>query len=63
MKSFRDVYRKFLHTSAQGTGESGLFKGCTMPFFYLKNNNFCALFMHDEQNRPSIALNPSKYLV
>lgn len=46
MRSFRDVYKKFLHSKASD-GPSMLGGGVNMPFFYVKNNNFCALFQRD----------------
>ncbi len=33
-----------------------------MPFFYVRNNNFCSLFMRDNEGRPMCILNPTKSL-
>ena len=49
MRSLRDVYRKYLHKAG-------------MPFFYVKNASFCALFMRDQDQRPVVVLNPNKTL-
>ena len=37
-----------------------LFKGVNVPFFYVKNNNFCALFMRESNGKPVVILNPNK---
>jgi hypothetical protein len=63
MKSFRDVYRKFLLTPPS-TAQQSMFtsSGVNLPFFYLRNNNFCALFQRDKDGSPQVVLNPTKTL-
>jgi hypothetical protein len=56
MRAIRDVYRKFTHTQQQSLNIGGV----NMPFFYVKNNNFCALFMRDQEGSPIVKLIPSK---
>jgi len=36
--------------------------GVNLPFFYLRNNNFCALFQRDKDGSPQVVLNPTKTL-
>lgn len=59
LKSFRDVYKKYLHSksSEQPFGQSA-----QMPFFYVRNNNLCCLFMRDEQGKCEARLIPNKNL-
>lgn len=57
MKSLKDVYRKFLHTRA---AEHYLSKSVCQPFFYVRNNNFCGVFMRDAEGRPMCVMNPNK---
>jgi len=33
-----------------------------MPFFYVRNNNFCGLFLRDEQGKCEVKLIPTKSL-
>ena len=42
LKSFRDAYKKFLGSATDNQG--GIIRGQELPFFYVRNNNFCALF-------------------
>ena len=60
MRSMRDVYRKFLHSKSQN--DSYVDKSVPLPFFYVRNNNFCALFMRDSEKKPICILDPSKNL-
>ena len=53
MRSMRDVYRRYLHSAAGFN---------SVPFFYVKNASFCALFMRDQDQRPVLVLNPNKSL-
>lgn len=58
MKSFRDVYKKFIHTKQAESFLSST--GVCLPFFYVRNNNFSGIFMRDSEYRPVCILNPSK---
>ncbi|CDW78200.1 UNKNOWN [Stylonychia lemnae] len=55
LRSLRDAYKKFLASAS----EDGSIRGVEMPFFYVRNNNFMALFKIKE-GRPMAILNPSK---
>jgi hypothetical protein len=57
MKSFRDAFRKYIHSKPQQAAFSA-----QMPFFYVRNNNFCGLFLRDEQGKCEVKLIPSKSL-
>lgn len=62
MRSFRDIYRKFIKTKSNNSSsfDEEYFK---MPFFYLKNSNFSTLFMRDQASgNPIVILNPNKSL-
>ena len=58
----RDVYKKFLHSKTSSDTYSAA-RSVPLPFFYVRNNNFCALFMRDNENKPTCILDPSKNLV
>jgi hypothetical protein len=60
MRSLRDVYKKFVHSKSASTEARS---SVPLPFFYVRNNNFCALFMRDSEGKPICVLDPSKNLV
>eukprot|EP00347_Sterkiella_histriomuscorum_P012913 403366741 len=57
LRSLRDVYQKFL----QSVNDENNSRGTQMPFFYVKNNSFIALFKI-EDGKPIAIVNPSKML-
>lgn len=58
LKSLRDVYHRFLQ-SAQSQSNMGA--ASDMPYFYVKNQHFAALFKI-EDGRPQVVVKPSKEL-
>lgn len=60
MRSMRDVFRKFLHSKP--LNDLYVEKSVPLPFFYVRNYNFCALFMRDSEQKPICVLDPSKNL-
>ena len=57
MRSLRDVYKKFIDASScQSASER------EMPFFYVRNYNFIAVFSYNEEGAPVAVLNPSNNL-
>lgn len=43
MRAFRDIFHKFLNSKAASS-----FEEREMPFFYVRNQNFIALFKYEE---------------
>ena len=60
LRSFKDAYHKFL-ASAADEGNS-MMKGLQMPYFYVRNNTFVALFRLREDGKPQAILSPSQTL-
>ena len=62
MKTFRDVYLKFIKSKVRQQSTILHSDQTSMPFFYLRNNNFAALFIRDSNGLPIAVLNPNKSL-
>ena len=60
MRAIRDVYKKFINSAGMS---NGVFENRDMEFFYIRNNNFIALFSFNEKGEPIAVLNPSKNLM
>ena len=56
LKSMRDAYRKFVNSVKCKPEHS------EMPFFYIRNANFIALFNINEEGYPLAIVNPSQVL-
>lgn len=57
MRSLKDAYHKFLASASDDS--SRMLKGVQMPYFYVRNNNFVALFKTREDGRPQAIVSPS----
>jgi hypothetical protein len=60
VRALRDVYKKYINSAGIA---NGMFEDREMAFFYIRNNNFIALFSFNEKGEPIAVLNPSKNLM